>query len=181
MKATRERILDAAWSLTIEGGWSSVTMSRLGDLAGVSRQSVYNEFGSKPQVAQELIAREVAGFLAVVDEQIALGDTPADSVHRAAEAVFALAAGNPLVRATVGAAVGTPSDLLPLLTSQSAPVIETAAARVTAGLRERFDDLPGPTELPQAVDAIVRLVISHVVQPGDPPDMAYIGARLLAP
>ena len=76
--STRERILDAAWQITSEQGWSAITMSRLGEAAGVSRQSVYNEFGTKQQVAEALVARELQRFLAAVDAGLAQGATPGE-------------------------------------------------------------------------------------------------------
>ena len=176
--STRERILDAAFTLTVEQGWSGVTMARLGEAAGVSRQSVYNEFGNKQQVAQALITRELLRFLEVVDEGLAAGRSPGDSVHRAGTAVLDLATHNPLLKAALGAAAGSPSPLLPLLTSQSRPLLDTATARVEAGLLGAHPQVAGP-HLADAVDTIVRIVLSHVVQPGRAPDLRRIGERLL--
>jgi AcrR family transcriptional regulator len=48
---TRERIVAAAVEMTTSSGWAAVTMGRLADAAGVSRQTVYNEVGSKPALA----------------------------------------------------------------------------------------------------------------------------------
>ena len=176
--STRDRILDAASAITAEQGWAGVTMARLGDAAGVSRQSVYNEFGTKQQVAEALISRELLRFLEVVDEGLATGDSPGDSVHRAGTAVLDLAANNPLLKAVLGAAAGSPSPLLPLLTSQSRPLLDTATARVEAGLLAAHPGVAGP-RLADAVDTIVRVVLSHVVQPGRAPDLRRIGERLL--
>ena len=176
--STRDRILDAAWRITSEQGWSAITMSRLGDGAGVSRQSVYNEFGSKQQVAEALIARELQRFLAAVDAGLAAGATPGESVQRGGEAVLRLAADNPMLKATLSAAAGSPSPLLPLLTSQSLPLIQTATARVETGLLAAHPQVAGP-HLGSAVDAIVRVVLSHVVQPGPPLDLRWLGDRLL--
>ena len=53
MSPLRTRILDAAIEVVAESGWSGVTMIAVGERAGVSRQSVYNEIGSKPQLGQE--------------------------------------------------------------------------------------------------------------------------------
>ena len=178
--STHERILDAAWRITSDQGWSAVTMSRLGDAAGVSRQSVYNEFGTKRQVAEALIARELQRFLTAVDAGLAQGETPGGSVQRAGEAVLQLAADNPMLKATLSAAAGSPSPLLPLLTSQSLPLIQTATARVEAGLLAAHPGIAGP-HLAHAVDTIVRAVLSHVVQPGPPPDLRWLGDRLLGP
>ncbi len=129
---TRERILDAAWTITVDRGWQAITMAGIGAAAGVSRQSVYNEFGSKEQVAQALIARELLRFLDAVDGGIARGEDPAESTTFAAQAVLDLAGTNPLLRAALSAAAGSPSPLLPLLTSASQPLITTATTRVEA-------------------------------------------------
>ena len=39
--------MDAAVRLTAQIGWSQVTMARLAQEVGVSRQTVYNEVGTK--------------------------------------------------------------------------------------------------------------------------------------
>ena len=62
----RERVLEAAVTLTTEVGWAQVTMARLADVVGVSRQTVYNEIGSKPRLAEAMILRELERFLAPV-------------------------------------------------------------------------------------------------------------------
>ena len=46
----RARIVAEASVLTTESGWSAVTMARLAERVGVSRQTVYNEIGTKPAV-----------------------------------------------------------------------------------------------------------------------------------
>ncbi len=176
--STHERILDAAWRITSEQGWSAITMSRLGDAAGVSRQSVYNEFGGKQQVAEALVARELQRFLKAVDEGLAQGSTPGESVRFGGEAVLRLAGDNPMLKAALSAAAGSPSPLLPLLTSQSLPLIHTATTRVEAGLVAAHPQVAGP-HLVSAVDTIVRVVLSHVVQPGPPLDLRWLGDRLL--
>ncbi len=178
----RERLLDAALVVTSERGWPAVTMAGLGQAVGVSRQSVYNEFGSKEQVAAAMVTREVSRFLDAVDEALATGHTPTDSLERAADVVFAMAEDNPLLRSMLGAAAGVDSPVLPLLTTRSQPVIDAAVHRICQSLIDHFQDLPPDTELRLAVDAVVRVVLSHVVQPGpsDPADIAFIAGRLLA-
>jgi hypothetical protein len=125
------------------------------------------------------MAREVETFLAEVDTRIAQGTSPADSASRAASAVFDRARTNPVVRAAVTAAGGSPSPLLPLLTSQSAPLLTAATQRVREAMCARHPALADQPTLPAAVDAIVRLVISHVLSPGADPDIGFISERLL--
>ena len=88
-------------------------MAGLGQAVGVSRQSVYNEFGSKDQVATALVTREVSLFPNAVAEQMATGDSPAEALARAADTGLHLAEDNPLVHSMLGAAVGADSPYRP--------------------------------------------------------------------
>ena len=78
--STRERIVAAAVEMTTSSGWAAVTMARLADAAGVSRQTVYNEVGSKPALAETMILEELARFLQVVERAF---DAEPDDLTRA--------------------------------------------------------------------------------------------------
>ena len=60
----RQRMLAAAVELTTSEGWAHVTMSRLAQAVGVSRQTVYNEIGTKNALAEAMILAELETFLA---------------------------------------------------------------------------------------------------------------------
>ena len=64
---TGERILAAAAEMTAELGWSGVTMAALAERVGVSRQTVYNEWGSRDRLAEAMVMRELGAFLDEVD------------------------------------------------------------------------------------------------------------------
>jgi AcrR family transcriptional regulator len=181
-----ERVVAAASELTLEGGWSSVTMGRLAQRVGVSRQTVYNEVGSKPQLAEEMVLAELAKFLVVVDA--AFDEHPTDlveAIRAAALGVLDLAAGNAFLQAVVSASYGAATELLPLLTSRNDALVQTA----TEVLRRRVVAYsPAVTErqLESAIDMVVRLVLSHVVHPTAPPAdaadaIAWITGRTLCP
>jgi AcrR family transcriptional regulator len=73
---TRQRILDAARRLLIKGTYSSVTMEDIAQEAGVAYQTVYAVFGTKLQLAKDVIQ---AGFhFEAVDELIARTNTTPD-------------------------------------------------------------------------------------------------------
>src|SRR6266568_4651952 len=73
---TRQRILDAARRLLIKGTYSSVTMEDIAQEAGVAYQTVYAVFGTKLQVAKDVIQ---AGFhFEAVDELVARANTTLD-------------------------------------------------------------------------------------------------------
>lgn len=167
----RERVLCAAAELTAESGWSSVTMAAIGDLIGVSRQTVYNEVGSKSALAEALVLREVSLFLTGVEAAFtAHPDSLYGGVHAAAVSILAQARTSALFGAVVSAEHGASNDLLPLFTTRSTALVELATSLV-AEYVFHYDgiDRDDPTILP-AIDTVVRIALSHVMQPGGSPD-----------
>ena len=179
-----ERVVAAAAALTLEVGWAQVTMGKLADRVGVSRQTVYNEVGSKPQLAEEMVLAELAKFLTVVDEAFdAYPQDLVEAIRAAARGVLELAAGNALLQAVVSASYGAETELLPLLTTRNDALVLAATQAVrqrVASYRIDIDD----RHLDAAIDMVVRLVLSHVVHPiGEPADtaddIAWIAGRAL--
>jgi AcrR family transcriptional regulator len=177
-------VVAAAAELTLEVGWAGVTMGKLADRAGVSRQTVYNEVGSKPQLAEEMVLAELAKFLAIVDRAFdGQPDNLVEAIRSAARGVLELARTNALLQAVVSASYGVETELLPLLTTRNDALVLTAnqavRARVTA-YPIAIDD----RHLDAAIDMVVRLVLSHLVHPTDQPaatadDIAWIVSRIL--
>jgi hypothetical protein len=60
------------------------------------------------------------------------------------------------------------SSLLPLLTTRSSPVLQAATAVLVTWFAEHVPDLDGDIAQ-EGVDALVRLVVSHLVLPADDP------------
>ena len=188
--STHERIVAAAAQLTSESGWAAITMTKLADRVGVSRQTVYNEIGSKPQLAEEMVLRELALFLAEVERAFdAHPDDLVAAIRGACRGVLELAQDNRLLKAVVSATHGADTELLPLLTTHSESLLETAKAvvreRVAAYPEAGSGALP-PGRLDAAIDLIVRVVLSHVMQPSGSPqdtadDIAWLSAQALAP
>jgi AcrR family transcriptional regulator len=182
----RERVIDAAITLTTEDGWAHVTMARLADVVGVSRQTVYNEIGSKPRLAEAMILHELERFLGLVT--LAFDAHPTDlvaAVRAAARSVLEASQDNPLLRAIVSATHGADTELLPLLTTHAGALLSTAKAVLVERVAP-YDVELSPTELDAAIDAVVRVVLSHVMQPSASPqrtadDVAWIAARVLRP
>ncbi|OLT49022.1 TetR family transcriptional regulator [Saccharomonospora sp. CUA-673] len=180
----RSAIIAAAIEITGDEGWSAVTMARLADTVGVSRQTVYNEVGSKPGLAEAMVAHEADRFLGVV--RGAFGRHPGDlpeAIHDAARDVLDLASGNALVRAVVAATPGADTEFLPLLTTRGDTLVAEAAkvlAEHVRAYRTRLTD----EQTDVLVDTLVRTVLSHIVQPCRTPaqtadGLAWLTARLL--
>lgn len=181
----RDRLLDAAASITAAEGWGAVTMAKLAEEVGVSRQTVYNELGSKPRIAEELVMRELDRFLEIVRTRLAAEDELVEALRSACEGALEAAAANPLLKAILESSHTGGSELLPLLTTESQGLIEAASAVVIDSLAEQGFELGlEGDELRTAVDAIIRLVLSHVMQPVKSPaesaaDIAWVAGHVI--
>ncbi|MGN9777848.1 TetR family transcriptional regulator [Micromonospora sp. H33] len=166
----RDGIVDAARALTIATGWDGVRMGAVAAAAGVSRQTVYNEFGTKAGLAEALARREVDRFVSEVRAALtAHGDDLRAATYAAIRHTLASAADNPLVKAILTSSRGGSEELLPYLTTRSDLVLAEASAALIEWAERH---LPGadPAALAFAADSIVRLVISHIVLPQAPVD-----------
>lgn len=176
----RDRVLEAVGELLVARPWPKVSMAAVAARVGVSRQTLYNIFGSRQELAQAYVESEADRFLAGVD--IAVRENAADPQEAlaAALAIFLGAAGrHPLVRAITSPEGG--EELLPLVTTRGGPLIDHVTEHLTALLVETWPRLPRADAAPIA-DALARLAISYAALPaGNPIDTARTVARLLGP
>lgn len=70
MPTARQALLDAALRALDDGPWCAVRMVDVAALAGVSRQTLHNEFGTKDGLAEALLRRAADGYLAGVDRAL---------------------------------------------------------------------------------------------------------------
>jgi AcrR family transcriptional regulator len=176
----RETLLGAARDELRRRSWSEITMAEIAAAAGVSRQTLYKEFGSRDEFAQAFVIHEGERFLDAVDAAVREHlDDPRAAVGAALETFLRTAGEDPLVRVLLsddGA-----GGMLPFVTTQGMPVVEWATARLTATIEQGWPHAPAAkTRL--LVETLVRLAISHVTAPGDPPrETATAIAELLGP
>ncbi len=165
----RERLLDAAQEIIERSGWSSVTMAVIADAAGVSRQTVYNEFGTKHGLAQQLALRELQRFLAVVNERMRGESQLIPGIRAACEGVLLMGEQSLIVRTLVGSLPDEHDpELLQILTTESGDIIESAVAGVKQTIVERYEQPFTDAELSVAVEVVVRLVLSAITRPSKP-------------
>ncbi|MGC4860395.1 TetR family transcriptional regulator [Micromonospora sp. DT68] len=176
----RDTIVDAARARTIASGWDAVRMGGVATAAGVSRQTVYNEFGSKAGLAEALARREVDRFVGDVRAAlVAHGDDVRAGAYAAISHTLATAADNPLVKAILTSSRGGSDELLPYLTTRA----EVVLGEASGALIEWADgQLPGADRaaLTFAADTIVRLVVSHIVLPANAIDQTATALTNLA-
>jgi AcrR family transcriptional regulator len=155
-------------------------MAEVARAAGVSRQTLYKEFGSRAEFAQALVLREADLLLDAVERAIERHRAdPARALAAAFDLYLAAAAENPLVRAIVsgeGAA-----ELLALMTTQGEPLLERSAQRLQALLRAGWPSMRDE-DAELLSECLVRLAISYTALPGGTAGMdAKSVARLLGP
>ncbi|WP_406601571.1 TetR/AcrR family transcriptional regulator [Lentzea miocenica] len=180
----RQPIIEAAIEMTARTGWAAVTMTRLAEHVGVSRQTVYNEIGSKNALADAMLAHELGRFLTAIGDAFDRhADNLVEAIYDAVRDVLELAGDNLLVRAIASATHGADTELVPLLTTHA----ETLLADVKAMLAERVEAYrPALTkdQIDVLIDIVTRTVLSHVVQPSGTPagtadGLAWLASRVL--
>ncbi|GGS75807.1 TetR/AcrR family transcriptional regulator [Streptomyces violaceus] len=157
MPAARESLLDAAYAALARRSWSAVRMVDVALAAGVSRQTLYNEFGSKDGLARALVRREADGYLAGVDRALAGHSDLRDRLTATAEWTTSAARENALVRAML---TGCWSERLPSPTLSAVPSTSAVPAQ-----RRADGPLPSPGDL---VTLIRDRAVTALSAPGTP-------------
>lgn len=176
----RETLLDAAHDELKQRAWAEITMSDIARAAGVSRQTLYKEFGSRETFALAFVIREGDRLLLAVEQAVTanLEDAPA-ALAAAFEAFLASAAENPLVRTIVFD--GGAEDFLPLVTTQGKPVVERAAERLAEIMLGGWPHVER-AQAQQLAECLVRLAISYAALPdGAPAQTAASVMAMLGP
>jgi AcrR family transcriptional regulator len=176
----RETLFGAARDELQHRAWSEITMSDVASAAGVSRQTLYKEFGSRDEFGQAFVIREGERFLDVVEEAVREHlDDPRAAVGAALETFLRSAGEDPLVRILLSDD-GT-GGMLPFVTTQGMPVVQWATARLTAVIEEGWPQAPAKKTALLA-ESLVRLAISYITAPSGPPETTAAQAgELLGP
>ena len=165
MPAARESLLDAAYTALARRPWSAVRMVDVASAAGVSRQTLYNEFGSKEGLARALVRREADGYLAGVERALATHSEARDRLTATAEWTASTARENALVRAML---TGCWSERLPSPTLSAVPSSSAVPAQ-----RRADGPLPSPGDFVAMVrDRAVAVLSKPGAVKSDTADLA---------
>lgn len=173
-------MLDAMREELLAKDWSDITLSDVARTAGISRQTIYNEFGSRQGLAQGYALRLADRLADIICDAIAenVGD-----VHAAFLAGFRLyfaeSTSDPLVRSLLSGAAKP--DLLQLITTDSAPIITRSSQRLTETFMDSWVHA-SEEDAGVIARAVVRLALSYVSMPPEADhDVAADLARLITP
>jgi len=175
----RDSLLDAAGELLAEAAWSDVTMAAVAARAGVSRQTLYNAFGSREELAQAYLMREAERFLAAIKDAVtANADDPRRALTQAAELFLSLVSTHPMVRA-ISTQEG--EQLVAMATTRGGALLTAMTDRLSELILANWPEVD-PEGARLLAATLVRLAISHAVLPtGAPERTAADIARILGP
>ncbi|MFJ5921545.1 TetR family transcriptional regulator [Kitasatospora sp. NPDC092948] len=166
----RDRLLDTAGGLVAAEGFDRLRMTQVAAVAGVSRQTVYNEFGSKDALGEALFGRELERCLLGIGQHLdAHRADPRAAAEAAALFTLRLAGRNPLARAMLTAAPDGTDGMFAHLTTHAEPVFATATAVLADYAAEAWPAID-PDSRALAADTVVRLTASHIVQGAATPE-----------
>lgn len=160
----RDTILRATDELLATQSWRAVTMAQVAEAAGVSRQTVYNEFGNRRD-----LARAYAGWAGdqLLDEVERCVAEHRDDLLEALVAAFTVfldvGAEHPLVRSLADTS-GNDDLVSALAVDRDNPIVGAAVARLGEIVRATWPELPAEP-VTAACEVLVRLAISHLLLP----------------
>lgn len=156
----RTSVLDAMRELLTERDWSKITLGDVAARAGVSRQTLYNEFGSRNGLAQAYALRLADDLVDHVDAAITGNVGDARAAFREGMADFFLdAAADPLVRSLLAGEVKL--DLLRLITLDAGPLLDHATERLSLAFQRSWVAATD-TESDVIAHALVRIALSYI-------------------
>ncbi|HEX3780219.1 MAG TPA: TetR family transcriptional regulator [Pseudonocardiaceae bacterium] len=173
----RDTIIAAVDRLARSRGWAATTMSQVAETAGVSRQTVYNEFGSRQSLVEAYVTREIENLVGEVEDAVrANADDPGVAVRVAFGLFLKLASDEPVIRIIVADAED--GALMRLLTNLGCSIADDRIARLIMEVWPQVSD--ADAEL--LADSLVRLAISHAVSPrADTETTTHNVTRLVRP
>ncbi|MBX7158693.1 MAG: TetR family transcriptional regulator [Acidimicrobiia bacterium] len=158
-------ILAAVRDLMDDRPWSSITMADVARRAGVSRQTLYNEFGGRKDLARAY-ALDVADSLLdrVEAEALSHAGDPRAALLGAFSLFLTIAADEPIVRALT--APSGADDFAALVgTPEGVPILNGATERIRKVMRT-LAPLAAAEDVAALADVVVRLAMSHLSVPG---------------
>lgn len=175
----RETVLATVDELVREHRWSDVSMAKVAEAAGVSRQTLYNAFGTREDLVGAYVLWSAQALLDDVERIVASHrDDMVAALRAGFERFLSVAPEHPLIRALVASAG---SDDLHTLVSTPAGtgLVVAASERLGQILLSVWPALP-PQPVAVISDTLIRLAISNVTVPTRSPEEVAAGLEMIA-
>jgi AcrR family transcriptional regulator len=161
----RKTVFDAAREQLGERPWSEITMADIASGAGVSRQTLYNEFGNRNEFGFAFVIHEAERFMGGVEGAVLEHtEDPRAAVLAAFEHFLSTAGKDPLISVLLSDD-GT-GGMLPFVTTQGLPVVQWSTARLAAVIEQGWPQA-AEDDVKKLAESLVRLAISYVTTPGE--------------
>jgi len=161
----RQTVFDAAREQLARQPWSEITMADIASGAGVSRQTLYNEFGNRNEFGFAFVIHGAEKFMDDVERAVLEHtDDPRAAILAALEHFLRTAGEDPLISILLSDD-GT-GGMLPFVTTQGLPVVQWATSRLTSVIEEGWPEAPD-ADVKLLAETLVRLSISYVTTPSE--------------
>ncbi len=156
----RDSVLGAVHELAQSNGWAATTIAAIAVKSGVSRQTIYKEFGSRQSLAETYIVHRVDWLLGNMQRIFDATEGGLEARLRAALVPIFDFVDEPLLHMTLqGGGIGS-EDLVSLLKETNTLATTKIGALIQSWTSDLADD-----EIIYAADAFVRIVLTHAVAP----------------
>lgn len=173
----RNTVFDAAREQLGQQPWSEITMADIASGAGISRQTLYNEFGNRNEFGFAFVIHEAEKFMDDVEKAVLEhSDNPRAAILAALEHFLRTAGDDPLISILLSDD-GT-GGMLPFVTTQGLPVVQWAASRLSSVIEEGWPEAP-QADVKLLAEALVRISISYVTTPGESAEEAATAVSAL--
>lgn len=175
----RETVLRATDGVLADHSWREVTMAQVARAAGVSRQTLYNEFGNRAELAQAYAVWAGDQLLDEVERCVARHDQLLDALVATFAVFLEIGSDHPLIRSL--ADEGGMEDMAGALRGADNPIVLGASARLQRIICNAWPHLPADA-VESVSEVLVRLAISHLLLPtASSDDAARTTAEVLGP
>jgi AcrR family transcriptional regulator len=156
----RDSVLGAVHELSHSNGWAATTIAAIAVRSGVSRQTIYKEFGSRQSLAEAYIVSRVDFLLDNMQQVFDTTEGDLEIRIRTALATIFDFFDEPLIHMTLeGGNIGS-DDLVSLLKETNMLATKRVGAIVRT-LNPNFSE----AETIIAADTLVRVAVTHAIAP----------------
>lgn len=171
-------VFEALRALLLEHPWGEVTLEAVARDAGVSRQTLYNAFGSRYGLAQAYTLALADLLCDAIEVTIAAhAEDPRRGLEQALLVYLETAATDPLIRRV--RAGEAHHDLVRIVTTDAGPLLTRVAGRVEAAVRTSWPQV-SPERAVLLARTVARLAVSFVTMPPEYPEYDESPAALAA-
>lgn len=175
----RDKILDAATAQFEKIGIARATMNDVTRAAGLARMTLYRRFANKKELVEAALLREVASFLADLQQELHSHETLEDKLTEGFVFTVDTLRDHTLLNRLLET---EPEETVPYFTVQATSLIATAAEVLAGEISQAVPDERSHEEILVVAELTVRLVISFVLTPSttidlDDPEVARAFAR----